>query len=299
MRAMEQAGYIRIGELSRRVGVSPELLRAWERRYGLLDPGRSPGRFRLYSDEDVARVRAMKEHLSRGLSAAEAARLARETPVAVPSGDAPADTGEALLESSVAELRRALEAFDEASSHAVLDRALAAFGLETVLRDLILPTLVDLGERWERGEITVAQEHFASNLVRGRLLGLARGWGQGTGPLALLAAPPGEQHDLGLVVFGLALRARGWRVTFLGADTPLSTVAETASRMAPDVIVLASLIPSRLGSVLEELKALAATHRVVLAGAAATEQIAALAGASYAAESPIDAAELVASSQTV
>jgi MerR family transcriptional regulator, light-induced transcriptional regulator len=283
-------GYIRIGELSRRVGVSPELLRAWERRYGLLDPDRSPGRFRLYSDEDVARVRAMKEHLSRGLSAAEAARVARETPVAAPTDDAVA-ASDAVLESTVAELRRALDAFDEPAGHAVVDRALAAFGLETVLRDIVLPTLNDVGARWERGEVTVAQEHFASNLLRGRLLGLARGWGQGTGPVALLAAPPGEQHDLGLVVFGLALRARGWRVTFLGADTPIATVADTAERISPEVVVLAALMPSRFGSVADELAPLAAAIRVLLAGTGATPEIAERVGAEYSGEDPIGAAE--------
>jgi methanogenic corrinoid protein MtbC1 len=284
------AGYIRIGELSRRVGVSPELLRAWERRYGLLDPGRSPGRFRLYSDEDVARVRAMKDHLGRGLSAAEAARLAREESLDAP-GASEGVVSDAVLESTVAELRRALDSFDETTSHAVFDHALAAFGLETVLRDVVLPVLSDVGARWERGEVTVAQEHFASNLLRGRLLGLARGWGQGAGPMALLAAPPGEQHDLGLVVFGLALRARGWRVTFLGADTPLATVAETAERISPDVVVLAALMPSRFGPAGAELAALAATAHVVLAGTGATQEIADRVGAEFSDESPIGAAE--------
>ena len=284
-------GYIRIGELSRRVGVSPELLRAWERRYGLLDPGRSPGRFRLYSDEDVARVRAMKEHLSRGLSAAEAARLARETETAAPTSAEVAAVSDAVLESSVAELRRALDSFDEAAGHAVFDRALAAFGLETVLRDVVLPTLSDVGARWESGEVTVAQEHFASNLIRGRLLGLARGWGQGAGPVALLAAPPGEQHDLGLVVFGLALRARGWRVTFLGADTPIATVADTVERIGPDVVVLAALMPSRFGSVSDELAGLATSARLVLAGTGATAEIAGRVGAEYSGDGPIDMAE--------
>jgi DNA-binding transcriptional MerR regulator/methylmalonyl-CoA mutase cobalamin-binding subunit len=290
---MAAEGYIRIGELSRRVGVSPELLRAWERRYGLLDPGRSPGRFRLYTDADVARIRAMKEHLARGLSAAEAARLARET--AAPAVETQPPVSDALLEASVAELRHALETFDETAGHAGFDRALAAFGTETVLREVVLPTLTEIGERWESGEVSVAQEHFASNLIRGRLLGLARGWGQGAGPTALLAAPPGEQHDLGLIVFGLALRARGWRITFLGADTPLATIADTAARISPDVVVLAALIPSRFGSVLEELQALAASSRVVLAGAGATAEIAERAGAVYSPDGPISAVEQVVS----
>ena len=289
-----EPGYIRIGELSRRVGVSPELLRAWERRYGLLDPGRSPGRFRLYSDSDVARVQVMKEHLARGLSAAEAARLARLTPS--PSEDvSKVAVSEELLESARRELGHALESFDETAGHAVLDRALASFGVESVLREVVLPLLTEIGTRWETGQLTVAQEHFASNLLRGRLLGLARGWGQGSGPSALLAAPPGELHDLGLIVFGLAMRARGWRVTFLGADTPLATVADAVDRVSPDVVVIAALLPSRLGPELDALRALAASSRVLLAGAGTSAAIAEQAGAEYFASGPIETAELVSS----
>jgi methanogenic corrinoid protein MtbC1 len=203
--------------------------------------------------------------------------------------DAGAD--DAVLASTVAELGRALDAFDETAGHAVFDRALSSFGLETVLRDVVLPTLEDVGARWESGELTVAQEHFASNVLRGRLLGLARGWGQGAGPLALLAAPPGEQHDLGLIVFGLALRARGWRVTFLGSDTPVSTIADTAERISPDVVVLAALMSSRFGSVGDELASLAASRQVVLAGTGATQEIADRVGAEYATAGPIGTAE--------
>ena len=260
MRPME-AGYIRIGELSKRVGVSPELLRAWERRYGLLDPGRSPGRFRLYSDDDVARVRSMTEHLSRGLSAAEAARLARETPPAAPEAPARDAAGDAMLDSALAELRRGARLLRRGGrARGLRPRPGRTSGWRPSCEAIVLPPLQDIGARWANGDITVAQEHFASNLLRGRLLGLARGWGQGGGPIALLAAPPGEQHDLGLIVFGLALRARGWRITFLGADTPISTVADAVERISPEVVVLAAIMTSRLGSVSDELEALAASH---------------------------------------
>ena len=87
--------------------------------------------------------------------------------------------------------------------HAILDQSFAAFGLEAVLRDLILPTLTRVGLEWQQGTLAISQEHFASNLIRGRLLSLARLWGRGSGPLALLACAPGEQHDITL----LCLRA--------------------------------------------------------------------------------------------
>src|SRR6187549_3252033 len=130
------AGGLRIGEFSRRVGVSPELLRAWERRYGLLRPVRTEGGFRLYTDADAERVERMKRALAEGFSAAEAA-------------------GRALAEESSTEraLDAAAYAYDEATVHAVLDEVLAGFSLETVLRDLVLPLLREIGAEWERGAL--------------------------------------------------------------------------------------------------------------------------------------------------
>ena len=208
---MTEVGQLRIGELSRRSGVSRELLRAWERRYGLLTPTRSVGGLRLYSADDLARVHAMQQHLAEGLAAAEAAALATQRAASSP------DT---VLPPPIArqELEAALSSFDEGRAHEVIDALLARVSIDGLLRDVVVPYLHELGERWERGEVSVAQEHFASSLLRGRLLGLARGWGRGIGPSAILACAPGEQHDLGLIAFGLALRARGWCIVFLGTD---------------------------------------------------------------------------------
>jgi len=251
----------RIGELSRRSGVSPDLLRAWERRYGLLRPSRSSGGLRLYSEEDVLRVEAMQEQLAAGLAAAEAARVASSRR---DEAAAPADTTEARDE-----LAGALLAYDEARAHAIFDTLMARFALETVLGEVVLPCLHDLGERWERGEISVAQEHFASALLRGRLLGLARGWGQGLGPTALLACAPGEQHDLGLIAYGLALKARGWRILYLGPDTPLESLADAARSAQPDRVVVSAVSPATLDALGQSLNDLGREFPLAVGGAAA------------------------------
>lgn len=257
-------GFLRIGELGKRAGVSPELLRAWERRYGLLRPQRSPGGLRLYTDADLERVRLMQRHIGEGMAAAEAAELAKRS---LGAGDAPALS----IREARAELAATLDEFDEPRAHAVLDRLLAATTIDTLLGDVVLPYLHDLGERWERGKASVAQEHFASGVLRGRLLGLARGWGLGVGPKAVLACLPGEQHDLGLIAFGLALRARGWRIAYLGANTPIATVAEASRRIDPALIVLSAAIDDRVEQSLPRIRALSDHHRVALGGAAARE----------------------------
>jgi methanogenic corrinoid protein MtbC1 len=151
----------------------------------------------------------------------------------------------------------------------VLDRLLSAATVEVVLAEVLLPYLRELGKRWERGEISVAEEHFASNVIRGRLLGLSRGWGRGVGPVALLACLPGEQHDLGLLSFGLALRAHGWRIAYLGSDTPLDTLERAAEAIEPALLVVSATSHERIAPVASKLKTLAREYRVGLGGAAA------------------------------
>jgi MerR family transcriptional regulator, light-induced transcriptional regulator len=259
---------LRIGELSKRSGVAPELLRALERRYGLLHPTRSPGGLRLYSASDLERVRLMQEQLAKGLAAAEAAAAASRVAIE----DSPA--APALVPAQAREeLRDALDRFDEPSAQAVIDRTLARSTLDTFLSEVVLPYLSELGERWQSGDVSIAQEHFASSVLRGRLLGLGRGWGLGVGPMAVLACLPGERHDLGLIAFGLALRARGWRITFLGSDTPVETIREASADLDPSLVVVSSVSADRARPLQDELNALAAQHRVALGGEAANDGI--------------------------
>ena len=275
---------MRIGELSRRSGVSPELLRAWERRYGLLEPSRSEGGFRLYSDADLARLAAMQAGREAGLSAAEAAARARagedERAVAARGG------GQELEE-----LRAAVESLDDRAAHAAIDRALASLSIDALLGEVVLPYLAELGGRWERGEVSIAHEHFASNLLRGRLLGLARGWDGGTGPRAVLAGGPGELHDLPLIIFGLALRARGWRITYLGADTPLETTMAAARELRPELVVVGATVPGRLDALRPRLTEIARELPLALGGAGVEAELARAVGARHLAADPVSEAD--------
>ncbi len=317
--AGDDAELVRIGELSRRVGVSDHTLRAWEARYGLLRPHRTPGGFRLYSRHDEARVRQMSRLIERGLSSAQAAQLVLsgvDSSALEPTGpavhhDPPAassrviDTSSAVDPTAVAGmvaqasssrprplerfrelLMQCLDRYDEAGAHAVLDRLLAEFALETVLRDGILPMLREQGERWRRGDITVVQEHFATNVVRGRLAGLARGWASGTGPVAVVACPNGEQHDLASMVFGIALHECGWRVIFLGANTPIDQLVGALDR-APALVVISTIDPKLIRANVAALGALSGWAPVALAGRGASAEVAAAVGAVYLGDDPV------------
>ena len=277
MESLDAPHLLRIGELSRRVGVSSPVLRAWEARYGLLNPARSPGGFRLYSDSDERRVRRMKLHLAEGLSAAEAARAAIAEAHPPPPTDV-ADESEWATATDLVELssawQRALDDFDEPAAQAALDRLLSEFSLATTLRDVVLPYLRTLGERWRQGDATIAQEHFASNVIRGRLAGLARDWGSGHGPRAILACPPGELHDLSLMIFGIVLSRSGWRVEYLGANTPVQELLRAVRRSRPDLVVVAATTTDRFDAISTDLAGLAGVAPLVLAGAGATQRVA-------------------------
>jgi DNA-binding transcriptional MerR regulator len=283
-------GYLRIGQLAKRTGVSPELLRAWEQRYGLLQPTRTAGGFRLYGAADEARVQRMQSLVSGGLAAAQAARL-------VLSGGEPAphtvSASATTLEAAAGSLTASLDRLDEQAANTALDRLFAAYTVETVLQEVIIPYLHRLGERWEAGEVSVAQEHFASNLLRGRLLGLAQGWGQGQGPGAILACVPGEQHELGLLAFGVALRRRGWRITYLGTDSPIGAVADIAPSLTPVVVVLVSLNPDNFLDHAREIEQLTNQVPVMIAGTGATPEVARHTQTRVLDQDPVSAAETI------
>jgi DNA-binding transcriptional MerR regulator len=157
----EDSPVLRIGELSRRAGVSGHVLRAWERRYGLLRPVRSEGGFRLYTEADERRVGRMRKHLARGLSAAEAAQATLQDDAS--GRDGPPGLLSAAASELAGMLRQAFDAFDEPTVQAVLDRLLSDLSVTVVMREIVLPYLAELGDRWERGDASIAQEHFASN----------------------------------------------------------------------------------------------------------------------------------------
>ncbi len=200
----------------------------------------------------------MSRLLADGLSAAEAAKVVLGSP------DRENIVGE--LGEIVRELSSALEDLNAEAADRVLDRALATLSFETVAEEVVLQVLREMGEGWSRGTITISQEHFASNLLRGRLLALARGWANGVGPAAVLACPPGEQHDLGLIIFGLALRRQGWRIVYLGPDTPVESMAKTSLEMDAVAVVVASLSAERLGEHRSELRELGSLRTLAIGG---------------------------------
>ncbi len=260
----------RIGELSRRTGVGVDVIRVWERRYGLLQPTRSQANFRLYTPDDVARLRLMRHYVEQHVAPSDAAELVRKAHAAaleenpgIPRGDA---------DNALAGLRRSLERFDDAYAERLLRRLAAMFTHAVILRDVVLPYLRETGDRWRAGRTSVAQEHFASCFFERWMLAAAQGWGGAGNRRAVLACVPGEHHALGLLAFGIALRDLGWTITLLGRDTPLASARQAADAVGADAIVLAVTLSQTLSQAADQIVALARTHPVLIGGPAASHE---------------------------
>jgi methanogenic corrinoid protein MtbC1 len=229
-------------------GITSATLRAWERRYGVLSPGRSDGGYRLYSERDIATLRWLKGQVDAGVSISSAVTLLElqqagegpgQEPLSAPSPEAPHGPRHAGM--LIHELLAALLAFHEAEAETILAEAFALYSVEDVAEEIITPVLVEVGERWHRGEASIVQEHFATAFLRHRLAALFRVYSQpAAGSLAITGAAPGEWHDIGILLVALALRRHGWRVIHLGQNVPALHLAEEIQRLHPNLVCLSA-----------------------------------------------------------
>lgn len=257
---------LNIEAFSRRTGVAPDTLRKWERRYGILRPSRTERGQRRYDEHDVDVVRWLKGRLAEGYRIGEAAALLGTEGVPAAS---PRDLRTLLV--------RAAADGDGERVARLLDQAFALPSLETALLEVVAPALRDIGDEWQARTVGVANEHLLSSGVRARvdrLLADARG---GTRGAVTLACVPGERHELGLLTLAVLLRADGWQVAYLGADTPLAETFALAGGVGSQVVCLSASMADRFG----ELAGLLAGNgappgaEIVLGGRAATEERAA------------------------
>lgn len=235
-----QAPRYSIGVCARLSGVPLETVRIWERRYDILRPGRTEGGHRLYSDDDVSLLRAVKVLVDGGMRPSEVFRLGKDGIFATArqrSQGAPppswTDTIDATIDAAVA--------LDETRVAALLDGPLVTRGHDEVVDGLWLPVLARVGELWERGQLSVATEHFVHQLVAGRVQAALRATLSSTsGPTALCACVPGDRHEVGLFAAALALKKAGFVVVVLGGDLPVVDLARSVGQLKPALIVLAA-----------------------------------------------------------
>jgi DNA-binding transcriptional MerR regulator/methylmalonyl-CoA mutase cobalamin-binding subunit len=257
----------RIKRVAKITGINPATLRAWERRYNLIAPGRTDSGYRLYSDDDVAMLTRIKQFTAEGLTIGEAiARVRRTLSPLPPDAQAPE------LADVRAQLRDALLRLDRAGALSGYER-LGHLPPERRAEDVLLPVMREIGDLWEEGTAVVAQEHFASGFVREKLGAMIAELdsGVGHGPEGVCAGAPGELHELGLMACALRLAAGGWKVLYLGPDVPLEETARVVKERKP-ALVCTSLVVRRgageCGEIAAELRRTTPRETAVVIGGA-------------------------------
>jgi MerR family transcriptional regulator, light-induced transcriptional regulator len=231
-----------IGAVARKTGLSTHVLRAWERRYGVVEPKRAEGGTRLYDEADVVRLRLLKRVVDAGHSIGRVANagtdellaLLREEP-----GVTRGQTQSALPDGMMEECLEAIEAMDGSRVHACLMRGAVVLGAERFLAELVVPLLHRVGELWRRGTLCPAHEHLFSATVK-RVLGwmMEQVSVPGGGPVIVATTPAGQRHEMGSMLTGVVAAEEGWRVEYLGPDLPGEDIARAVSATGARVVAL-------------------------------------------------------------
>jgi MerR family transcriptional regulator, light-induced transcriptional regulator len=218
-------------------GVKAITLRAWERRYGLIRPLRTPKGQRLYSHADIERIRKVLTFLDRGVQISRVSELLRAAHADEPVPNA------SQWQGHLERMAGAISRFDEEELDAIYDDVLAIHSVEQVTHELLLPALARLGERWKGQVGGIAEEHFLAAYLRSKLgARLQRPSRYARGPRLMAACAPLEFHEIGLLLFALEARAAGFRITLLGADNPLTELAAAQRLAQSDGLVISSSV---------------------------------------------------------
>jgi methylmalonyl-CoA mutase cobalamin-binding subunit len=284
--------------VTRRTGLSADLLRAWERRYEVVTPRRSKGGRRLYSDADIERLRLLYRATLAGRSIGLVADLSPDALAAVVRQDVAADakrdgnadslgdgSGPRVLHALPpgaeyhADCLRAVERLDAALLEGILRRAVVALTAVTFVDAVVVPLLEDVGTRWREGTLRPVHGHLASVVVRRALDRVIESAGSTLATSnVVVATPAGQVHEFGALLVAASAAAEGWRVTYLGADLPAEDIGEAAVRTRADAVALSLVYPAGDIAVGDELRRL---RRVLPAGVALL--VGGAASASYAA----------------
>jgi methanogenic corrinoid protein MtbC1 len=239
--------------------VPPDTFRAWERRYGVPRPQRTQGGHRLYSERDIAVIRWLRDRTAEGMNISHAVMLLSN--VLEDEETLPAANVARGLDQLVQELTRTLTSFDAGASDRLLSEAFSLHPFEQVLLELIQPVMVEVGDRWHRGEINIASEHFATEFMRRKLASLINIFESvATRETIIVGCAPNELHDMGILFASLFLVRRGWKVIYLGARVPMSDLLETITKVHPDMVCLSGTTVDAAHAMQEVAVAIQKTH---------------------------------------
>ena len=251
----------RIGTVSRLTGLSADVVRVWERRYGAIKPERSEGGSRLYSDADIARLRRLRQAVEHGHAIGQVARLPEnDLDSLVVKYRGPFSTNQDATDPHIVTRERFLEAvtrMDVVAADEELGRAATLYPPRVIVKNIVSPLLTEVGERWAHKDYGIAHEHIATNLIRNLLSSLFRLYPpDGASEAIVFATPSGERHEFGILLSALIAATRGWRTVYLGVDLPAIEIVRAVKIVKARVLAL-SVVTSQDHQVTEELKVIA------------------------------------------
>ena len=255
----------RIHRVAQMTGLSKEVIRVWERRFGLLQPTRGTNRYRNYSDEDVALLKYLKQQLDAGGSIGDLSKLGREellsraraSPAQVPSLD---HTFSRLLR----ELLSSLDPFDRVTFEKRLNGSVAVVPFEEALHGIFLPLQEQVGNLWHEGQVNVAVEHYVTNQIQQKIYSAMNQLPVAEfGAKVVVACPPGEEHEIAALAVAYRCRVRGCRVYYLGGNVPVSSLAGFCSKIDSNLTIISFPVPLSEENALELVEALAREVRPV------------------------------------
>jgi methanogenic corrinoid protein MtbC1 len=247
--------------VAQETGVPADTFRAWERRYGVPRPQRTDGGHRLYSERDIATIRWLRDRTAEGLTISQAIALMTDGAESNLAWlNTAVDTEPHTWERLNSRLLAGLVAFDATRAEQILGEAFALYPLEDVFLYLVQPVMVEVGDLWHAGKLTVAAEHFATQFIRRKLSSLFNTYNVSDGRgRVIVACAPSEQHDLGVLMLSVFLVRHGWQVIYLGPQVPLRDLLETVRQLQPDMVAMAASTTETATQVLEAGKAILAS----------------------------------------
>jgi MerR family transcriptional regulator, light-induced transcriptional regulator len=249
----------RIHRVAKLTGLSKDVIRVWERRFGLLKPTRGTNRYRNYSDEDVALLRFLKEQLDAGGSIGELSKLGRDELLSRASASVPqVSFVDSTFSRLLRELLSALNPFDRVTFEKRLNGAVAVVPFEEALHGILLPLQEQVGQLWHDGLVNVAIEHYVTKQIQQKLFSAMNQLPVAAfGSKVVVACPPGEEHDIAALSVAYRCRLRGCRVYYLGANVPVASLAHLCQQVAPDLTIVSFPLVLSEATVMELIVALA------------------------------------------
>ncbi len=250
-----------IGVVAERTGLTPDVLRVWERRYGVVEPQRSPGGQRIYSDADIERLSLLHRATRGGHGISRVASLSKakledivrnieSSVTASPILFIPAGQPDSLVEQAIA----FTEALDPAGLESMLRRNLSRYGLVTFIDSIAAPFLREVGEQWHDGKLNISQERLATAVLQ-RIVSEAAPLVTGShgSPTIVIATLGGERHANGALMAAATAGSEGWRVIYLGTDLPVAEITETATRTKAQAIGISMIFADKKSRIEKDL----------------------------------------------